>query len=105
MENVESIQMRGKKWYNSYKFPLIPQLQIKKGDEYNTPRYNFHWLLIKIWSLDSFEFEIAFTISDHWGIGIIAIVPYTRMVFAIPFPDKFSYWICHHLFRKPKKPS
>lgn len=42
-------------WYNYYRFPLVPQFSVKKGNEYNTDGFSFSWLFIKLWSLDSFQ--------------------------------------------------
>ena len=78
------------KWYNNYKFPLYPKLELIPADKYNTSGFSFNWLFMKIWSLDSFEFEIGFTISEHWGVGIIMIIPYLRIICCIPLPYNWA---------------
>jgi hypothetical protein len=83
---------RNEKWYNKNIFPLVPVITIKKGDEQNTFSFTFRWLFFTLWTLDSFEFEIAITISTHWGIGLIGILPYLRWVVAIPCPMKLGMW-------------
>jgi hypothetical protein len=84
-------------------FPLLPVLDKRKGDKHNTPGFSFSWLFIKIWSLDAFQFELAFTIDTHWGIGITALLPYLRVVICIPCPMKVQMWAQKHLWRHPKK--
>lgn len=89
------------KWYNSYKFPIVPQLRTKPGDFHNTPGFTFEWLILKIWSLDSPGFEIALNCDTHFGIGVTAILPYLRVVLCVPLPQKFSEWSMNNLWRKP----
>ena len=90
------------KWYNHYSFSLIPVFQAKKADYYNTANFNFRWLFLQIWSLDSFAFELALNCDTHWGIGITAIIPYLRIRFTIPCPIKLDFLITRYLNRKPK---
>jgi len=78
MEQTVSGYNRKQKWYNNYTFPLIPFLQIKKGDEHNTKGFTFRWLMFTIWTIDSFCFEFAFTADTHWGIGFKGLFPYIR---------------------------
>ena len=100
---VYSEWYKPRKWYNNYSFPLVPTLDIKKANEYNTSGFTFHWLFLKLWSLDSFGFEIAFEIDTHWGIGFVAIVPYLRIVLCIPCPNKWQLWVYRNLHRTPPK--
>lgn len=88
-------------WYSNEKFPLIPLLRIKKGDKYNTNNFTFKWLFFTIWSLDSFCFEASLNIDTHWGIGFTGLLPYLRIIVAIPCPDKIGFWIDKHLNRHP----
>jgi hypothetical protein len=92
-----------RKWYNSYKFPLIPVIETHKPNQYNTWRIHFNWLFIRFWTLDSFQFELAFVASSHWGIGIIGIFPYLRWTLTIPCPWQFELWLSKNLDRKPKE--
>lgn len=89
-------------WYNSYSFPLVPQFSFKRGDQYNTDGFSFSWLFIRLWSLDSFQFELSFNVDSHWGIGVTAIIPYLRIVVCIPCPVKWQMWTQRNLWRKPK---
>lgn len=86
-------EQRVQKWYSRNIFPLIPILEVKKSDEYNTSGFTFRWLFITLWSLDNIDFEISFVITSHWGIGFIGILPYLRWVLAIPCPEKLGIWI------------
>lgn len=86
-------------WYKNDRFSLLPKLKLKKADKENTSSFIFNWLFIKIWSLDSFQFEIAFVISEHWGIGFTMILPYIRIVCCIPLPYNWD----KNLYRRPPK--
>jgi len=78
-------------------------LHIRKADLYNTSCFSFEWLFLRVWTLDSFNFEIALNISEHWGIGVTAIIPYLRIVICIPFPDSFAMWVQQNLWRQVKR--
>lgn len=93
-----------KKWYNSYIFPLVPQLEVREGDDYNTKKFTFRWLFFTFWSLDSFQFEISVVADTHWGLGFVGILPYLRWVVAIPCPVRIGMWVTRNLARKSKKP-
>lgn len=100
---AQNPECKQRHWYNSRIFPLIPVLAIRKGNEHNTNSFCFEWLFFRIWSLDAFEFEIAFNIGEHWGIGITAILPYLRIVCCIPCPPKLAMWCMDKLWRKPHR--
>lgn len=92
------------RWYNNPNFPLIPIWWTRPADEYNTSSWSFSWLFIKLWSLDSFQFELAFNFDPtHWGLGVTAIVPYIRIVVCIPFPLRVHMWWFKYLHRSVKK--
>lgn len=101
MDECKTEQKPGR-WYNSYEFPLIPQFTYRKGDKWNTDDYSFHWLGIRLWTLDSFDFDLSVGISCHWGIYVSGVLPYLRWVFAIPLPYKWCNFIQANLWRKPK---
>lgn len=90
------------KWYNAYKFPLVPQLFTRPANEYNTSKFTFEWLFIKVWSMDSPSFEIGINCDTHFGIGITGMLPYLRFVLCIPLPNKVGEWSMRNLWRKPK---
>lgn len=102
MEKAESTYHQPRKWYKSYTFPLIPVIQYRPAKIHNTSSFSFHWLVLKFWTLDSFDFEIGIAFSGHWGIGVLGILPYLRWVISIPAPQKLSMWVQMYLWRKPK---
>ena len=89
-----------RKWYNRYIFPLVPVFTTREANEHNTSGFSFDWLFIKIWSRDSIDLEFAFVLSEHWGIGITALLPYLRIVVCIPCPPKLGIWCQKNLWRK-----
>lgn len=103
MDNVkQSENFKQRKWYNGHTFPLVPVLTTRKADEHNTFHFSFHWLFFKVWSLDSFDFEVALVFDlCHWGVGLTAILPYLRIVVAIPPPEKLSTWWQNNMWRRP----
>lgn len=90
---------RKEKWYNRNIFPLIPVIEIRKADKYNTKNFTFRWLFFTVWSLDVPSIEFAFVIDTHWGIGVVGLVPYLRFVATIPCPEKLASWIFRNLSR------
>ena len=100
IEDTENRKPR--KWYTNYTFPLVPVIGYRKADEHNTFSWNFHWLFFKVWTRNAFDFEIALTMDAHWGIGVTALLPYLRVVIAIPCPEWLAIKIQKHLWRKPK---
>ena len=91
-----------RKWYNRYSFPLIPMINKISANKYNTSSFSFHWLFLKVWTLNTPAFELAFVMDTHWGIGITAIIPYLRIVFCIPCSYKVDIWVNSNFSRKPK---
>jgi hypothetical protein len=103
MADVKASTAQGKgKWYNHYKFPLIPRLEVRKADKHNTGGFTFNWLFFTVWSLDSFTLELSFVCSGHWGIGVIGVLPYLRWCITIPCPYSLQQWVWDNLDRKPK---
>ena len=76
-------------------------LTVRKGCEHSTGGFTFEWLFFKIWTLDQFSFELGITCSGHWGLGVIAIIPYLRIVACVPCPEKIHTKISDSLGRKP----
>ena len=87
MSHTASGKKRNINWYNHNVFPLVPILEIKKANEHNTSGFSFRWLFFTFWTLDSIEFELTFTISKHWGFGVIGMLPYLRWCITIPCPE------------------
>jgi len=89
-----------RKWYNNHTFPIIPLLTKTKGDEHNTNHIRFNWLFFRVWSRDAFDFELAVVFDpSHWGVGITALLPYLRVVVAIPTNEMISTWWIKHTGR------
>jgi hypothetical protein len=103
-EAVNSILMYTKrKWYKNHKFPLVPLFNYTRKEKHNTSGWDFEWLFLKLWTRNSFDFELAFVIDPtHWGIGITALVPYLRIVFTIPPTEKIASWFIKNTWRKNK---
>ena len=92
-----------RKWYTNETFPLLPYITTRKSDKHNTSNFSFHWLFFKIWSRDSFDFELALVFDpSHWGIGITALLPYLRVVCTIPTHWKVDRVWSKWTSRKPK---
>lgn len=102
MSQSESGTIRKQRWYNRGVFPLVPVIEIKKADEYNTRGFVFRWLFFTIWSLDHPEFEVSLVASTHWGIGLVGVLFYLRWVITIPCTDKVAIWIYRNIDRKPR---
>lgn len=81
-------------------FPLIPEYGTRPGGQHNTKSWWFNWLIFRLWSMDSFNFEVTFVISEHWGIGFVGMLPYVRWVACIPCPPKLGSYIQQKLWRK-----
>jgi len=100
-KDVNSTSPYSDKWYKSSSFPLVPILTIKKADRYNAKGFTFKWLFFTIWTLENITFEISIVCEDHWGFGIIGILPYLRWACTVPIPNKLSK-LLRHLSRTPK---
>jgi len=75
-----------KRWYCNKTFPLIPIIKIQKANEYRLFYFHFKWLFFTLWSTETPSIEIGFTMSTHWGIGFIGLLPYLRWACTIPIP-------------------
>jgi hypothetical protein len=97
----QSGKHHSKKWYKRNIFPLVPIIEYRKADQYNTSNFCFRWLFFTVWTLDSFSFELSVVFTSHWGLGFIGIFPYIRWCVSIPCPSKLALWSSKHLNRKP----
>lgn len=85
-------------WWQHPAFPIVPQYEHRKGDEWNANGWNFSWLWLRLWSLEHFALEVSIELEST-GLNIKAIVPYVRIVFRVlPLP----YWWADKLRRKPE---
>tara|TARA_B110000971_G_C19837607_1_gene421030 strand:- start:76 stop:435 length:360 start_codon:yes stop_codon:yes gene_type:complete len=101
-ENVQYGWERGNKWYNSDRFPILPNIRVKKADFHNTSSFSFRWIFINMWILDGPNFEVGIVASSHWGIGFLFLLPYLRLAITIPYPAKLEYWVSRNFNRKPQ---
>jgi hypothetical protein len=91
------------KWYRNPKFALLPILRFKQANEHNTSGFQFDWLFLRLWSLDAFGFEFGVVADNHWGVGVIGILPYLRWTCCIPCPERVGMWFQANLWRRPAK--
>jgi|LakMenE18May11ns_1017448.scaffolds.fasta_scaffold9884530_3 hypothetical protein len=68
-------------WCNDY-CPIVPRFHYYKEEKWNPSHFGFHWLLLRVWKLNSFSFEVDAEISFRC-LQVGAILPYTRIVFGI----------------------
>lgn len=86
-----------RKWYNYYKFPLIPIISYRQKDEYNYTAICLSWLNFRIWNRNCFN-EITCTFKiEHTGIFLHFILPYFVVyVWICYFPE----FIKNYLIKK-----
>jgi len=84
------------------RFFFTPQIAYRKKNKYNSTNFTFNWLILNIWTLDHFDFEVAINIGTHWGIGITMVLPYLRIVCCVPCPFFIERWVNKYLYRAPK---
>lgn len=89
-------------WYKHPSFSLVPQYYVSPASKYNTARFSFCWLFFRLWTLDTFSFEIAFVCNTLWGIGLIGALPYLRWNLVIPCPMWLEAIVRRYLHRQPK---
>lgn len=76
-------------------YPLLPVLKLHAGDDRINAQWSFHWLTLRLWSLDHFSFGVDVDIGQNFfGVGVI--LPYLRMRFG---GEGFAWF--HNLRRKP----
>jgi len=90
-------------WWSHPIFPLVPQFEYRKGDEWDANGWCFSWLWFRLWSLEHFALEISAEI-DESGVNVRASLPWLRVIVrVIPFPYSVSWKIFGRLRRKPAK--
>ena|SRR5690606_1146754 len=73
------------KWYYWHRFSLLPTLRIRKADHQNTVSFHFHWLALRVWSIDSVSLGIEVRIEEDFAAR--AYLPYLIVGVWIPiFP-------------------
>lgn len=78
-------------------------LRVRHGDKHNTTNFTFDIGIVKVWSMDSFQFEITAVANTHWGIGFVGLLPYLRWVVALPIPQNLGIKFDELTRRKPNK--
>jgi hypothetical protein len=86
----------GPRWATWWRFPLIPQIRTRTGNEQNTFSFNFHWLIFRLWTLDSFTFGLDARLEEDFAV--YAQIPYVKLGFSIPLLPLYS---THRLWRRP----
>jgi hypothetical protein len=77
-------------WYHWHRFAVLPNLQIKKADQYNTWGFSFHWLVFRCWTMDSPDITFSVNLNDQ-SLNIRFEPPYMCMGLFIPvFPQTWS---------------
>lgn len=102
LESANATNGKPRKWYSNARFPLVPEFTKSEGDQYNTTNYSFKWMFFTFWTLNHVYIELSIVASDHWGFGIIGILPYLRWAITVPFPRKVEEWAYKYLYRTPK---
>ena len=85
--NEDMVAKREKYWWEHYPLhqlwcndacPLVPRFEYRPGDEWNANNWSLHWLIIKIWTLESFQFSVEANLAPD-SITVGFIVPYLRV--------------------------
>lgn len=85
-------------WYHWHRFAVLPNIRIKKADEYNTWGFNFHWLIFRAWTSDAPMLGCSIGLDDH-DLKIRVDLPYLWTGIFIPL---FPANIHQRFWRKPK---
>jgi len=85
------------RWWMHWKFPLVPWIEFKKGDDRNTKGFKFHWLFFSVWSSDTPAMQFQISIEEKLSIRLEP--PYLHCGIFIPLmPWKWFY----SMWRKPR---
>lgn len=87
-------------WYKNTRFPLIPVLKIKKGNEWNSRGFTFTWLGLMISDAMSPHLDFHFYILSHSLIGFRVGIPYVNIWFhLVPIHYKIGSFIQNWTWR------
>lgn len=89
-------------WYQWERCPLVPIYKISKGDEHNSTRIYFCWLVFNVWDAMSPNFGIDLDV-EFYGITLRLSVPYIHFRISIPLPVKWDMWAHRYLWRVGKR--
>ena len=87
-------------WAFGGKFPLLPVMRRRLGDQQNTNKYWFHWMALRAWTMDSPDFGVEINLSDYC-FEVRGRIPYLIFGLFFPLPDFVSRG--HRLWRKPRR--
>lgn len=87
--NVALATAEDRKWYRWARFPLLPIVSYRPAEGWNTSSWIFSWLMIRLWTLDSFQFSVGIDLDDQ-GLKVLGILPYLRWVIWLAiFPERW----------------
>lgn len=87
-------------WYKKSRFPLVPVIRIKKGDQWNSRGFMFSWLGLSVGDAMSPQFDFHLHFSAHSLIGFRLGLPYLNIWFSLlPLPYFFSSTIQNWTWR------
>ena len=81
-------------------YPLVPRFEYRKGDKHNPNQWTLQWLILNLWTLDSFAFMVDAEVSTH-ALYVGGIIPYLR--FRIGFGDFWMYQWAYKLWRLTRR--
>lgn len=66
MTEIDQAVMTGPapRWFNWYRFPLVPDWRFRPENEQNTWSLHFHWLIFRFWTMDSLALKLEIGIGD-----------------------------------------
>lgn len=86
-----------RRWYHWHRFALAPSIRIRKADKYNTASFHFHWLVFRVWTMDSPDIGFEVMLDDQ-TLMIRGRAPFLIFGAFIPvFPESWSM----KLWRRP----
>lgn len=99
---IDSIpkEPKHRKWYRWHKFPLLPNVEYKARNEWNSTHISFSWLFLRVWTMDSPDIGLHFDLQDS-GMSVRLRLPYLNIHFwLLPFPDSFARLSMDRLWRR-----
>lgn len=103
MEETQGVAMatdtRRWPWLYDHRFSILPNIRFRAADRWNTWSVNVHWLVFRVWTMDSPEIGAEVTF-DGSMLQIRARFPYLITGVFIPFLSPM--WVQRHFWRKSK---
>ncbi len=76
-----------RKWYRSYRFPLLPVFTTKAADKFNSADFHFEWLCFRVWSMMSPDIGVEINLDDQ-QLMLRARIPYLILGIFIPLSPR-----------------